>query len=68
MREKIIRVCNGKIASKGSNVSVSFCVFFAQKNNDPELLMEVAKGWIETHELDHFEKATKVKSMVEAIN
>ncbi|WP_446728503.1 DUF6500 family protein [Pseudoalteromonas sp. G4] len=35
-----------------------------RKNNDPERLMEVARWWIETHQLDHFEKAKKIKEMV----
>lgn len=65
LAEKIIAVCNKKIATKGSNVGVSFYAFFANKNDDPELLMEAATWWIETHQLDHFEKAVKIKSMVE---
>jgi hypothetical protein len=28
--------------------------------------MEAARWWIETHQLDHFEKATKIKEMVMA--
>ncbi len=28
--------------------------------------MEVARWWIETHKLDHFEKAIKIKEMVES--
>jgi len=32
------------------------------------LLMEAAEWWIKTHQLDHFEKAVKIKSMVETIN
>jgi len=27
--------------------------------------MEVAEWWIREHELDHFEKATKIKEMVQ---
>ena len=38
---------------------------YANKNDDPELLMEAAKWWIETHQLDHFEKAVKIQGMVE---
>ena len=64
LREKIIAVCNQKIAAKGDNVGVSFYAFFANKNDDPELLMEAATWWIKTHQLDHFEKAVKIKSMV----
>ena len=37
---------------------------FANKNDDPELLMEMATWWIKTHRLDHFEKAEKIKAMV----
>ncbi|KZM42462.1 hypothetical protein OA92_11065 [Marinomonas sp. SBI22] len=64
-RDKIIQVCNQKIESKGDNVGLSFYAFFKNKNDDPDLLMEAATWWIQTHELDHFEKATKIKSMVE---
>ncbi|KGL64223.1 DUF6500 family protein [Polaribacter sp. Hel1_85] len=65
IREKIIQVCDDKIAKKGNNVGLSFYAFFKNKNDNPTLLMEVAKWWIETHELDHFEKAVKIKKMVE---
>ena len=65
LREKIIRVCNDKIAQKGETVGLSFYAFFANKNDDPELLMEAAEWWIRTHELDHFEKAVKIRTMVE---
>jgi hypothetical protein len=27
--------------------------------------MEAARWWIETHQLDHFEKAVKIKNLVE---
>ncbi|KJZ11214.1 hypothetical protein TW85_17390 [Marinomonas sp. S3726] len=64
-RDKIIQVCNQKIESKGENVGLSFYAFFKNKNDDPDLLMEAATWWIQTHKLDHFEKATKIKSMVE---
>ena len=65
LRAKIIGVCEKKVAAKGSNVGVSFYAFFANKNGNPELLMEAATWWIQTHELDHFEKAQKIKAMVE---
>lgn len=65
LRTKIIEVCDKKIAAKGPNVGLSFYAFFANKNNDPTLLMEAAIWWIETHQLDHFEKATKIKKMVQ---
>ena len=64
MKEKIIRTCEAKIVSKGSNVGLSFYAFFANKNDDPELLMEVAHWWIMEMKLDHFEKAEKIKSLV----
>ena len=64
LRKKVIEVCDKKIASKGPTVGLSFYAFFANKNDDPELLMEVATWWIKTHQLDHFEKAIKIKSMV----
>ena len=66
LKEKIIAVCDKKIASKGENVGISFYAFFKNKNDDPELLMEAAEWWIKTHQLDHFEKAVKIKEMVES--
>jgi len=63
-KSKIIEICNKKIEDKGSNVGLSFYAFFANKNDNPELLMEVAEWWILTNELDHFEKAEKIKKMV----
>lgn len=68
LRDKIIEVCNKKIAEKGNNVGLSFYAFFANKNDNPKLLMEAATWWIETHQLDHFEKAVKIKALVEAHN
>ena len=65
LKSKIIDLCNKKIESKGGNVGLSFYAFFANKNDNPELLMEAATWWIKTHELDHFEKAYKIKDMVE---
>jgi hypothetical protein len=66
LRDKIIAVCNRKIAEKGAEVGLSFYAFFANRNDDPELLMEAAEWWIRTHRLDHFEKATKIRAMVSA--
>lgn len=63
--ERIIAICDEKIAKKGEGVNVSFYAFFANKNNTPDLIMEVAQWWIKTHRLDHFEKATKIKKMIE---
>ena len=65
LKSKIIEVCNAKIASKGVNVGLSFYAFFANKNDNPELLMEAATWWIKEHQLDHFEKAVKIKKLVE---
>ncbi|WP_303318079.1 DUF6500 family protein [Flavivirga abyssicola] len=65
LKDKIIEVCNKKIKNKGTNVGVSFYAFFANKNDNPELLMEAATWWIMEHKLDHFEKAVKIKSLVE---
>jgi len=66
LKQKIITVCDEKIEKKGTNAGLSFYAFFANKNDDPELLMEAAEWWIKTHELDHFEKAVKIKAMVES--
>jgi Family of unknown function (DUF6500) len=68
LKQKIIEVCNHKIEQKGENVGLSFYAFFANKNDDPDLLMEAATWWIKIHQLDHFEKATKIKKMVEDLN
>ena len=67
LRAKIIQVCDAKIAAKGSHVGLSFYAFFANKNDDPELLMEAARWWIQDMRLDHFEKAAKIKALVESI-
>jgi hypothetical protein len=65
LRAKIIDVCNKKIETKGDNVGLSFYAFFANKNDNPELLMEAATWWIQTHHLDHFVKAHKIKDMLQ---
>ena len=64
IKEKIISVCDDKIAKKRKNVGLSFYAFFKNKNDNPKLLMEVATWWIQTHQLDHFEKAIKIKKMI----
>jgi Family of unknown function (DUF6500) len=64
LKRKMIEVCDQKIESKGDKVGLSFYAFFANKNDDPESLMEAAKWWIEENKLDHFEKAKKIKAMV----
>ncbi|PJE28123.1 DUF6500 family protein [Pseudooceanicola marinus] len=63
LRTKAIGICNDKIAKRGETVGLSMRLF-ANKNDDPELLMEAAEWWIKTHELDHFEKATKIRDMI----
>ncbi|WP_299007410.1 DUF6500 family protein [uncultured Tenacibaculum sp.] len=65
IKEKIIAICEEKIAKKGENVGLSFYVFFKNKNDNPKVLMEVATWWIQTHQLDHFEKAVKIKQMIQ---
>jgi len=64
LRNKAVSVCNEKIAKKGEAVGLSFYAFFANKNDDPDLLMEPAEWWIRKHALDHFEKATKIREMI----
>ncbi|SFR39507.1 hypothetical protein SAMN04488005_1375 [Yoonia tamlensis] len=64
LRKKIVTVCDRKIAQKGENVGLSFYAFFANRNDDPATLMLAATWWIETHKLDHFEKAIKIRQMV----
>ena len=64
LRKKIIEVCDQKIEKKGSDVGISFYAFFKNKNDQPEVLMEAARWWIETHQLNHFEKAERIKVMV----
>jgi hypothetical protein len=64
LKQKIIRVCSDKIEKNGDNVGLSFYAFFANKNDDSQLLMEAATWWISTHKLDHFEKAVKIRNMV----
>nr|WP_325251183.1 DUF6500 family protein [Amylibacter sp.] len=66
LRDKILTVCDAKIAQKGEGVGLSFYAFFANKNSDPALLMEAAEWWIKIHKLDHFEKAVKIREMVRA--
>lgn len=66
LKEKIIAICNQKIDAKGENVGVSFYAFFSNKNDNPSLLMEAARWWIEEQQLDHFEKAVKIKRLLES--
>ncbi len=67
LKKKMLEICDRKIEEKGPGVGLSFYAFFANKNDDPDLLMEAAEWWIRTHRLDHFEKAVKIKAMVEAM-
>ena len=67
LKNRIIRVCDEKIQSKGQNVGLSFYAFFANRNDNPELLFEAAEWWIVTNKFDHFEKAIKIKKLVEDI-
>ena len=67
LKQKMIDTCDKKIAQKGEGVGLSFYAFFANKNDDPALLMEAAVWWIQTHQLDHFEKAVKIKKMLVAM-
>ena len=64
LRAKILEVCDKKIAQKGNTVGVSFYAFFKNKNDNPKLLMEAATWWIITHQLNHFEKAVKIKNIM----
>jgi Family of unknown function (DUF6500) len=64
LKQHMINICDKKVEQKGANVGLSFYAFFANKNDDPILLMEAATWWIHTHRLDHFEKAVKIKAMV----
>ncbi len=65
LRNKIIEVCDKKLSQKGSNVGLSFYAFFSNKNENPVLLFEAATWWIKTNQLDHFEKALKIKVLIE---
>ncbi|MGB0883056.1 MAG: DUF6500 family protein [Vicingaceae bacterium] len=67
LREKAIQICEDKIEKKGTNVGLSFYAFFANKNDNPKLLMEMAEWWIKTNEFDHFEKAVKIKKILEEL-
>lgn len=42
LRAKIIQACDNKIAAKRNNVGLSCYAFFANRNDDPELLVEAA--------------------------
>lgn len=65
-RQKAIAICTDKIAKKGEGVGLSFYAFFKNRNDNPDLLMQVASWWIQKHHLDHFEKAVKIREMLRA--
>ncbi|MFJ7311466.1 DUF6500 family protein [Pseudomonas sp. NPDC098747] len=65
---KILDVCTRKIEQKGENVGLSFYAFFANKNDNPPLLMQAANWWIMENQFDHFEKAVKIKQTVLALS
>ena len=67
LSKKAIMVCDEKIEKKGVNVGLSFYAFFANKNTHPDLLMEMAEWWIKTHQLNHFEKAIKIKKLLQEL-
>jgi hypothetical protein len=62
----LLKICNDKITAKGEGVQISFYVFFKNKNDDPASLMKMAKWWIEEHKLNHFEKATTIKALLQS--
>lgn len=64
LKHKILAICDEKMQQKGNDVGLSFYAFFKNKNDDPECLMQVAHWWIMTHQLDHFEKAIKIKALI----
>ena len=43
LQSRIMRICDDKIAKKGENVGLSFYAFFANKNDEPEMLMQAAE-------------------------
>ena len=68
LQKTIIRICDEKIAQKGETVGLSFYAFFSNKNTDSDSLMQVATWWIREQKLDHFEKATKIKQLVQDLS
>ena len=65
IKQKIVAICNERIKSKDENVGLSFYAFFENKNTQPELLLEIATWWILENQFDHFEKALKIKTIIE---
>lgn len=65
LQQRMVQVCEQKIESKGPTVGLSFYAFFKNKNDNSKELMDAARWWIQTHQLDHFEKAVKIKKLIE---
>ncbi|WP_338133048.1 DUF6500 family protein [Phaeobacter inhibens] len=53
-------------SKKGRKCGAVLLCLFANRNDDPVQLMEAAEWWIKRHQLDHFEKAVKIREMVKA--
>ena len=64
LKRKIIQVCEQRIEQKGPAVGLSFYAFFKNRNDNPQELMDAATWWIQTHKLNHFEKAAKIRDMI----
>ncbi|MES2588436.1 MAG: DUF6500 family protein [Bacteroidota bacterium] len=67
LKQHILAICNKKIQQKGENVGLSFYAFFENRNTNPTQLLEVATWWIMEKKLDHFEKACKIRNLVQEI-
>jgi hypothetical protein len=67
LKAKALQVCKEKIEKKGTAVGLSFYAFFTNKNEHPEMLMEMAEWWIKKNKLNHFEKAIKIKKLIEEL-
>ena len=64
LRTKAIAVCNDKIAKKGETVGLSFYAFFANRNDSSLCKPLTIKKRCSIYELDHFEKAKKIRDMI----
>ena len=42
-KKKVSDICDEKVRAGGAEVGVSFYAFFKNKNDDPDLLVKVAK-------------------------
>ena len=67
LKQKVMNVCNEKIAAKGDSVGLSFYAFFANKNDNPEWLTEAAEWWIREHRFDDFDTTVKRKRLIDCI-